>query len=62
MIVRRARAPKRRRPPVTDDLIRRIERGDVVSIEEDEPLDLDDIRDEEERFWDDWDDAEEWGA
>lgn len=61
-IVRRARPARRRgEPRVTDDVVRSIERGETVPGEE-EPLDLDDIREEEKRFWDDWDEPEEWGA
>lgn len=37
-----------------DDMIRRIEQDGVVEVEE--PLDLDEVREEEERFWSEtWD-------
>ena len=37
-----------------DDMIRRIEQEGVVEVEE--PLDLDEVREEEERFWSEtWD-------
>ena len=43
-------------PVVDDDVIRTIiEKGEVY-VEEDEPLDLDEVDDEEERFWSEsWD-------
>jgi hypothetical protein len=45
---------------LTDDDIRRIEEEGSVDVEE-EPLDLEDIRDEETRFWEEsWDEPEEW--
>jgi len=45
---------------LTDDMIEQIERRGSVDV--DEPLDLDDIADEEARFWDEerWDDADEF--
>lgn len=48
------------RPRVDDDTVRQIlERGTVVS-EEDEPLDLEEIEEEERRFWgESWDEPEE---
>lgn len=52
----------RRTPPtLDDDAIRRIEDVGVVSTDEDEPLDLDEIRKEESLFWEEerWDEAEE---
>lgn len=65
---RRMRDTRRgRRPVVTDEVLRRIleegegelETGDA----EDEPLDEDQIRDAEDRFWDEseWDEPEEFG-
>lgn len=49
------------RPRVDDAAVRAIlERGVVVS-DEDEPLDLDEIEREERRFWTErWDEADEW--
>lgn len=47
-------------PRVDDDALRRIlEEG---RLEGEEPLDLDRVREEERRFWEEerWDDAEEW--
>lgn len=45
-----------RRPVIDDDLIAQIiERGEI-RVDEDEPLDLDEVDDEEERFWSErWD-------
>jgi hypothetical protein len=41
-----------------DDLIRRIEREGYIELEE--PLDLEDIRKQEERFWEEsWDEPDE---
>jgi hypothetical protein len=51
---------------VTDELIRKIERGEWIDEDErpdpGEPLDVDAIAEEEERFWEDssWDDPEEY--
>ncbi|MDH3270443.1 MAG: hypothetical protein OEN56_03880 [Gemmatimonadota bacterium] len=43
-------------PVVDDDLIEQIIQRGEVFIEEDEPLDLDEIEQEEERFWSErWD-------
>jgi hypothetical protein len=45
-----------------NDVIRSIETHGYVEVEDDEPLDMDDIQDEEERFWEDetWEEKEEW--
>lgn len=44
---------------VTDDVIRRIE--GTGRVEADEPLDLDEAAEEEERFWSEsWDEPEPW--
>ncbi len=60
LIRSRARAGRGGAPRVTDDVVRSIERGDPVEAGE-EPLDRESIREEEERFWDDWEpDIEEW--
>lgn len=45
--------------PLDESDIRQIENAGWV--ERDEPLDLDEARDEEERFWDEsWDEPEPW--
>ncbi len=52
----------RRAPPtLDDDAVRRIEEYGTITTDEDEPLDLDEIRKEESLFWDEerWDEAEE---
>jgi len=38
-------------PRVDDAVVRAIERGGAVPVDADEPLDLDEIDKEEERFW-----------
>lgn len=56
LLARRRDAFGSRGPLVDDDVIEQIiERGEVV-VDEDEPLDLEEIDDEEERFWSEsWD-------
>lgn len=52
----------RTRPPRVDDRALRtiLDRG-VLTTEEDEPLDYDEIDEEERRFWSEpWDEPEEW--
>jgi len=58
----RRRRAYRRVPMVDDALIAHIIEHGEVRIEEDEPLDLDVIDDEEERFWSEsWDEPQsEW--
>jgi hypothetical protein len=59
---RRLRAHLDRRPVLDDDDVRDIiAHGIYVSLE-DEPLDLERVREEERRFWEEaeWDEAEEW--
>ncbi len=48
-------------PVLDDDAIDTIlEKGHIV-VEEDEPLDLHEIEEEEQRFWSEgWDEPEEW--
>jgi hypothetical protein len=46
-------------PVLTDDMIRQIEDRGRVDVEE--PLDLDEIEEEEARFWEEpWDEPDEW--
>lgn len=49
-------------PRVDDDAVRRIEDEGVLWTDEDEPLDLREIEEEERRFWEEeeWDEADEW--
>lgn len=48
-------------PRVDDTVVDQIIDTGAVHIEEDEPLDLADIDDEEERFWSEsWDEPNEW--
>jgi hypothetical protein len=45
---------------LTDDMVKHIEEHGSIDI--DEPLDLEQIQEEESRFWEEqpWDEAEEW--
>lgn len=47
-------------PVLTDDLVREIEATGRLDV--DEPLDLEQIQEEEARFWEQhpWEDSEEW--
>lgn len=47
-------------PLLTDDLVRQIEEDGRVDF--DEPLDLEQIQEEEARFWEDrpWEESDEW--
>ncbi|CAN5699136.1 hypothetical protein BH23GEM10_BH23GEM10_08600 [soil metagenome] len=47
-------------PLLTDELVRQIEEDGRVDF--DEPLDLEQIQEEEARFWEDqpWEDSDEW--
>lgn len=50
----------RKSDSVTDDMVRRIEEEGRVSFEPREPLDLEEIRAEEDAFWSQtWDEPEE---
>lgn len=57
---RRSRAPGPPADGLSDDMVRQIE--DAGYIEVDEPLDLDEIQEEEERFWEEapWEEPEEF--
>lgn len=56
---RRRLASLREQERITDDAIRRIEQEGTLEFD-DEPLDLDTIRDEESRFWEEsWDEPDE---
>lgn len=60
----RARLLQRRgrtMPVVDDEAVRRILREGVLEADGESPLDLDEIEDEERRFWSErWDEPEEW--
>ncbi len=61
LVRRRVREEVDDAPPALDDgSVRRIlEEGRLETDEDDEPLDLDEIRREEERFWDEtWDEPD----
>jgi hypothetical protein len=52
---------EQKRPRVDDDAIRRIVQTGRLASEEDEPLDMEEIEEEERRFWSEsWDEPEEW--
>lgn len=57
---RRRIAEIRGRRPLTDDMIRAIENAGRVEV--DEPLDLEEAAEEEDRFWSEsWDEPEPYG-
>ena len=59
----RRRRLKPARPVVDDEAIRRIVETGELHVEEDEPLNLEAIDDEEERFWSEtWDEPEDWSS
>jgi len=48
------------RGSVTDDMVRQIEHQGTLRVEEREPLDIEDVRAEEDSFWSEtWDEPEE---
>lgn len=49
-------------PLIDDEAVGRIVEEGVLEDDDEEPLDHDEIGDEERRFWEEeeWDDAEEW--
>jgi len=58
---RRRAVPSEPEPTLTDEMIRQIEREGWLHIEDSEPLDLDEIREQEELFWEEsWDEPDEW--
>jgi hypothetical protein len=59
---RRLRSHVDRSPKLDDDDVRDIIAFGHFVSNEDEPLDLDQVREEERRFWEEaeWDEAEEW--
>lgn len=58
----RLRAKREGREPRVDDrALRRIMEEGRLETDEDEPLDLDEIDEEERRFWEEsWDEPEHW--
>jgi len=51
-----------RRHSLSDDLVRQIERTGRIDREDIDPLDIDEIRDQEDEFWaQDWDQPESLG-
>ena len=48
-------------PRLDDEAVRRILETGQLAVDEDEPLDLAEIEEEEERFWSEsWEEPEEW--
>jgi hypothetical protein len=46
-------------PTLSDDMLRQIEESGYIEL--DEPLDLEEIEEEEARFWEEpWDEPDEW--
>lgn len=58
--IRLTRSISAARPLLTDELVQQIESAGYIDF--DEPLDLDQIQEEEARFWEDrpWEESEEW--
>ncbi|MFO7260728.1 MAG: hypothetical protein DIU52_006215 [bacterium] len=58
---RRRAASSEPEPILTDEMIRQIEREGWLHLDDGEPLDLDEIRQQEEQFWEEsWDEPDEW--
>lgn len=48
-------------PAVDDDAVRRILETGTLTLDQEPPLDMDEIEEEEERFWSEtWDEPEDW--
>lgn len=61
LLARRRIRRARERPELPDELVHRIEREGTVRYDPPEPLDLEEIREEEDAFWEPtWDEPEEW--
>jgi len=61
MRVRMRRRLRQARPLVDDAAVRAIVEHGVLTTDEDEPLDYDEIDEEERRFWSEsWDEPDEW--
>ncbi|MGE0157846.1 MAG: hypothetical protein AB7T31_00465 [Gemmatimonadales bacterium] len=58
--VRRRASFARRTPRVDDDAVKAIVETGALAIDDDEPLDMREIEEQEERFWSEtWDEPEE---
>lgn len=59
---RMRRRERRSEPRVDDEAVRRIVEEGALRTDEDEPLDLDGIAEQERRFWEEeqWDEADEF--
>lgn len=61
LAVRRRIGASRERPVLDDDAVRRIVDTGRLSVDEDPPLDIDEIEEAEDRFWSEsWDEPEDW--
>jgi hypothetical protein len=61
LAVRRRIDASRGRPVLDDDAVRRIVDTGRLSVDEDPPLDIDEIEEAEDRFWSEsWDEPEDW--
>ena len=62
VVVRLLRAQARpTRGGVTDDMVRQIEHQGTLRVEDHEPIDIKDVRAEEDAFWSEtWDEPEEY--
>lgn len=62
VVVRLLRSRSRStRAGVTDDMVRQIERRGTLRVEEREPIDINDVRAEEDAFWSEtWDEPDEY--
>ncbi len=59
--MRMRRRLHRARPLIDDAAVRAIVERGVLTTDEDEPLDYDEIDEEERRFWSEsWDEPDEW--
>lgn len=48
-------------PAVDDDAVRRILETGTLTLDQEPPLDMEEIEEEEERFWSEtWDEPEDW--
>lgn len=62
-VYERSRRLTRRRLVVDDEAIRAILDTGELHVDEDEPLNLEAIDEEEERFWSEtWDEPDDWGS
>ncbi len=62
LYVRRRKLVAAQVPSLDDEAIRTILQTGELYVDDDEPLDLEEIEEEEERFWSEtWDEPDDWG-